>query len=847
MKSERWQKVKQIFEDAIEIESSLRPAFVEEACSGDASLRVEVQRLIDSFDDAGSFMERPPSSEVASLIVERRDMLASGQKFSRYDIVARVGAGGMGEVYLANDSKLNRKVAIKILNRELNANETNLARFLREAQSASSLSHPNILIIHEIGDENNSKFIVSEYVEGKTLREAMNDRRLNLTEVLNIGAQIAGALAAAHGANLVHRDIKPDNIIVRPDGYIKVLDFGLAKLVREKSAGLDDKAIGENQTAKGIIMGTVNYMSPEQARGDHVDQRSDIFSLGSVIYEMVTGTIPFRGDSMSDTFANLINMQQKPLSQRVNGIPDELDRIVAKMLRKKTVERYQTMKEAFDDLTKLKRRLEFEQEFGTQLDQRSGETNTAILETPKTGRPNSIAVLPFANVGGDPENEYFCDGLTEELINSLAKIRDLRVAGRTSAFSFKGKDAAASEIGSTLNVARILEGSVRRSGDHVRIAIQLIDTSNGFQLWSERYDADLKDIFALQDRITLSVINELRVKLLSGEKQAIEHRYSDNVEAYQLYLKGRYHFLKLTPPETLKGISYLEEAIKLEPNYALAYAGLTAAYVTLPLTSDGLPSEFFPKAKVAAARALAIDDQVSETYAALFWATLWFDWDWDAAERQCFRAIDLDPQKGDGFEALAHLYSIVGRHSEALENIKRAREFDPLHLRINALEGQFLAHAGRSDEALERLEKTLELEPRFWLGHLFSSSAYTSKGMYDEAIESAVKAREFSGSSHPTAFLGYALAKSGKEAEARRELKVLADRAAIGYVPAPHFAMIHLGLGEIDEALRWLEKGLEDRDSRMAFLKTEPKWDSLRSEPRFQALITKLGFEADQI
>ena len=464
----------------------------------------------------------------------------------------------------------------------------------------------------------------------------------------------------------------------------------------------------------------------------------------------------------------------------------------------------------------------------------------------EVSRPNgiqaSIAVLPFANMSADPENEYFGDGLAEELLNALAKIKDLKVAARTSSFSFKNKNIEVSEIGTALNVNTILEGSVRKAGDRLRIVVQLINASDGYHMWSERYEGELKDVFDLQDRITMSVINELKVRFVSEEIDSVRDRYAENVEAYQLYLKGRYHFLKLTPPETWKGISYFEQAIAIEPNYALAYAGLAAAYVTFPMTSDGPPKEFFPKAKAAAEKAIEIDNRLSETYAALFWVNQWFDWDWDECERTCLRSIELNPKSADGYEAYAHLLSNIGRHDESIEMIERARSLDPLHLRINALEGQFLVHAGRIDEALERLKKVLELEPRFWLTHIFSSSAYTAKGMYAEAIESAQKARDFSGSTHPIAFLGFALAKSGRDAEARALLDELFKMSAEQYIPQPHIAMIYNGLGDTEKALEWLELGYNERDCRMAFLKVEPKWNNLRSEPRFIELMKKMNF-----
>ena len=846
MNSERWQKVKKLFDVAVELAPVKRQRFLDKSCGADEELRRDVENLLASFSDAESFMEQPVAVEIISFIIEPKN-LEAGKSFGHYEIIKQIGAGGMGEVYLARDNKLDRQVAVKILNENFAKYESNLQRFIKEAKAASALNHPNILVIHEIGESEDTNYIVSEYIEGETLRDIILKAFLDLPEILEIAAQIANALAAAHTAKIVHRDIKPENIIVRPDGFVKILDFGLAKLIEQQVVGFDDQTIKQNETAKGVVLGTVNYMSPEQAKGEKIDARTDIFSFGIVLYEMIAGRTPFHADSMSETFANLINAEPQPLVRFSEGVPDELQRIVAKTLRKKRDERYQTMKDLFADLKILQKRLEFESEFGQSYSPDT-KNETQILKSRETDSSpqtqNSIAVLPFANMSADAENEYFCDGLAEELLNALAKIKNLKVAARTSAFSFKNRNADVSEIGSALNVKTVLEGSVRRAGNRLRISVQLINASDGYHIWSQRYDGEMKNVFDLQDEITLAVIDELKVKFLSGEKTAIRSRRAENVEAFQLYLKGRYHFLKLTPDETEKGISYFEQAIALDPNYALAYAGLAAAYVTFPMTCDAPSAEFFPKAKAAAQKAIEIDDSLSETYSALFWATFWYDWDWNAAEKQCLRAIELNPNSSDAHESYAHLLSNVERHSEALAEIKRARELDPLHLRINALEGQFLLHAGRIDEALEPLQKAIELLPQFWLAHLFTASVYIEKGMFAEAIESARKARQFSGiSTHPIAFEGYALAKAGNETKARATLEELLQLSNERYVPSSNIAMIYNGLDETETALDYLERAFDERDARMAFLKVEPKWNNLRREPRFIDLMRRMNFE----
>ncbi len=576
MNSERWQKVKGLFDAVVELAPQERKQILDNACSGDAQLRCDVENLLASFEETESFMEQPAAREVASVIIKKDSQLEAGKSLGHYEIIKQIGAGGMGEVYLAEDKKLDRRVAVKILNEKFSPQESNLNRFIKEAKAASGLNHPNILVIHEIGENDETHYIVSEFIEGETLREIVGKSPMKLPEVLDISIQIANALTAAHVAKIVHRDIKPENIIVRPDGYVKILDFGLAKLIEQKVIGFEDATVKQNETAKGVILGTVNYMSPEQAKAERVDERTDIFSLGVVIYEMIAGRTPFAANTMSETFANLINAEPQPLARFAESAPDELQRILSKMLRKNKIERYQTMKGLLANLKGLQKRLNFESEFdkcsvplaiGFSREQsetrklEAASVNEKKSSTDEIQNKKSIAVLPFANISADAENEYFCDGLAEELLNALAKIDDLNVAARTSAFSFKGKNTNVSEIGNILNVNTILEGSVRKSGNRLRISVQLINASNGYHIWSERYDGELKDIFDLQDEITLAVIDELKVKFLSEEKAEVLKRYTDNPQAYEFYLKGIYYRWKLTPEEFGKSLKYFEQAV----------------------------------------------------------------------------------------------------------------------------------------------------------------------------------------------------------------------------------------------------------------------------------------------
>ena len=894
MKSERWKKVKGLFDAVVELAPPEREKFLDKSCGADDKLRRDVENLLASSDNSESFMESPAAEAVAGLIVEPKS-IAAGTSFGHYEIVRQIGAGGMGEVYLAKDTKLDRRVAVKILNEKFAAHASNLQRFVQEAKAASALNHPNILVIHEIGESENSNYIVSEFIEGETLREHLQKSPLKVSEILDIVIQIVNALTSAHGAHIVHRDIKPENIIVRPDGFVKILDFGLAKLVEQKQAGLEASTVKQNQTAKGVIMGTVNYMSPEQAKGEKVDERTDIFSFGAVLYEMIAGRTPFAGDSMSETFANLINGEPLPLTRFAPNTPDELNRIVTKTLRKKRDERYQTMKDLLTDLKNLRENLAFDERLGKSHSP-DDKNATAVLEN-KTGDVNNrtdektnnltgqikrstslaavafvallvgviglgyyfynsktstsganvkktVAVLPFVNTGQDPNAEYLSDGITESVINNLSQISSLKVMSRNSAFRFKNNQTDTKNIAAQLGVETLVTGDIKQLGDKLVINVRLINAADDSQIWGNQYVKNSADLIAAQNEIAQAVAGNLRVKLTESEQQQLAKRPTENVEALQLYQRGRFHVFKLTPPEIQAGIGYFQQAIDLDPNYALAYAGLSDAYRSLAVGSEMPPQEFMPKSIAAARRAIEIDDSLSEGHTALGMSLFWSEWNWNEAEAQYKRALELNPNEVNAHLFYAHFLSNLGRHDEALAEIKRARELDPLFPFAGALEGQFLNHAGRTDEALERLKKTFELAPNFWMPHLIASSVYTEKGMYAEAVAEAQKAKELSPvQTVSDAFGGYALAKSGKRDEAQVLLDGLLKLSMTRFVPADHIALIYNGLGDTEKSLDWLEKGYEQRDPKMAFLKVEPKWNNLRNEPRFIKLMKRMNFE----
>ncbi|HEY3137718.1 MAG TPA: protein kinase [Blastocatellia bacterium] len=897
---QRWHRVKELFEAAVERGPEERSAFLERACAGDESLRSRVESLIDSYEQDKSFMETPAVASAADSLLDDQTASLIGQSVGPYTIVREIGRGGMGEVYLAQDSRLGRRVALKLLPDVFTRDQDRLRRFEQEARTASALNHPNILTIHEIGQLDSRQFIAAEFIEGETLRQHLDTSEVSLNEALDIAIQVAGGLTAAHQSGIVHRDIKPENIMLRADGYVKVLDFGLAKLTERPATSPEASTQALVKTTPGMVMGTVQYMSPEQSQGSSpVDHRTDIWSLGVVLYEMVTGRVPFEGKDIHRQIIAIQEQEPPPLSKFVRGVPDRLEEIVSRALAKEPAERYQMAKDLLTDLRSLKHRIDIDAEIervapaeskvstaGLKTDGGQG-ISTAAVETARetssaeyiagaisrhkrgfaaglaiflltaiglgflissnrlanNSQIESIAVLPFVNASGNADVEYLSDGMTELLINSLSQLPKLSVKARSSVFRYKGKDVEPQQVGSELSVQAILSGRVVQRGEDLTLYLSLVDSRNGNQLWGEQYNRKLTNLITLQSEIARDVSQKLRARLSGVDELKLTKNYTANAEAYQLYLKGRYHVAKLTPAEMQTGISYYRQAIETDPSYAFAYVGLADAYRSVAIAGEMPSTEFFPKAKDAAQKAIEIDDTLAEAHAELGFIIFWYDWDWNAAENQFKRALELNPSSADTPWFYAHLLSTLGRHSEALAEMRRARELDPLSLRINANEGQFLIHAGQPDEGLARLQKAFELDPRFWLAHLFASSAYIEKGMFAEAVAEARKARDFSGASthHPVAFLSYALAKSGKQAEARAELEGLLKLSTERYVSSYNIALIYNGLDERDETINWLERGYKERDPKMVFLKVEPKWNNLRDDPRFQDLLRRIG------
>jgi eukaryotic-like serine/threonine-protein kinase len=779
---------------------------------------------------------------------------------SHYRILKELGAGGMGEVYLAEDTQLSRNVALKLLPKASVSDQNAKRRLVREARAAAKLDHPNICSVYDVGEADGHTFIAMQYVEGETLAERCRKKRLQLRECLEVAIQVTDALSEAHSRGIIHRDIKPQNIMLTDRGQVKVLDFGLAKMIPQGSPADTNALTLTEITEHSVVVGTVPYLSPEQIHGQGPDVRSDIFSLGVVVYEIVTGHRPFTAEDKLTLIWTILRKEPEPLSRYVSGLPTELDRIVQKCLEKDGERRYQSARELGLDLRKLQESVQAGSKGAYQRQRQKrpgwialtaiaavllviailGLSRLALWDRAVGKQIGSIAVLPFANDGADPKTDYLSDGITEGLINNLSQLPNLKVSGRNSVYHYKGRNVDVFDVGKELRVGAVLSGRVRQLGDELSISVELTDARDKSHIWGEQYKRKLADIFVLQEAIAKEISEKLRLKL-SGEQSArLLKRHTDNLEAYEFYTRGRYLWNRRTPEDVSKAADYFKQALAKDPAYALAHAGLADSYSLLG-DYGALPAkEAFRQAEAAARDALRLDPTLAEAYTSLAHVRL-YDWNWTRAEEEYRQAIALNPNYATAHQWYANHLVAMGRMEEAQAEIKLALEIDPLSFIINEVAGRHLYLMRQYDQAIERHVKVLELEPTFIPAHAALGLAYVQKGNYEQAISQFKKAIDLSGNPAYTAELAHAYAVSGQKSRAREMLHTLISPSRQRYLSPYYIAALYVGLGEAEQAVDWLEKAFDDRSSELMFIKQEPIFAPLRSHSRFQDLLQRIG------
>jgi serine/threonine protein kinase/tetratricopeptide (TPR) repeat protein len=749
------------------------------------------------------------------------------QQIGRYRVAAQLGTGGMGVVYRAYDEKLRRDVAIKLLNRE--PDDSSRARLLHEARTSSALNHPGICTVYEVEDQGDQSFIVMELVDGRPLSDLIPPDGFRFESARSYGLQIADALAHAHARGVVHRDVKPSNILVTMNGRIKVLDFGIGKQLESEVGHRTTQSV-EAPSESDTVAGTLAYMSPEQLRGEDVAARSDVWSLGIVLYELATGRRPFAGDTSFSLSASILTTDPPPLPA---GVATGLKKIIARCLTRDPAARYQDGGQVHAALEAL------------DVTPRSTPASRSPRRTTSHTRVRSLAVLPLENLSPGPDDDFFADGMTDALITTLAQIRALRVISRTSVMRYKGTRQPLPEIAQALNVDAIVEGTVLRSHGRVRIAAQLIHAVSDTHLWAKQYEGDVRDVLALQSDVARAIANEVQIQLSPQERSRLGRSRPVDPAAYEAFLKGRHFWYRRSPDALRKGVELLQQAISLDPSYALAHAALAEAHASMGWDLFGLtaPSESFPLAKQAAQRALEIDPTCAEAHAALGNTAMGFDWDWVTAEREFRHAIELKPQYGPAHIWYSHLLKAIDRTEESLAESRRALECDPLGLVLNMHMGWHLVYARQYEKAIEQCQKTLELDPTFILAHVFLGQAYEHSGAFSDAIAAFERAVELS-RRHPTylADLGHGFAVAGRRADALNVLAELHGVSSQRYVAARGIAEIHLGLGDVDEAFAWLERGFQQRNGWLIHIRDNPRYDGLRQDPRYLDLVRRINF-----
>ena len=833
----------------------------------------------------------------------------AGQSLSHYRILSKIGAGGMGEVYLAQDTKLDRKVALKILPADVASNVERMDRFVREAKSAAALSHPNIAQIFEIGEDTGTHFIAMEFIDGVTMREKIHSERSELRKLLRNLQHVAEGLAKAHAAGIVHRDLKPDNIMITRDGHAKILDFGLAKLVEPRLTETPDyenhdeatTAILQQHSIPGVIMGTVGYMSPEQAQGksNEIDQRSDIFSFGCILYEAVTGHKAFAGKDVVDSLNKIIREPVAPISDFRPDTPNHLQRIVRRCLAKDPEDRYQTIKDVAIELRDLRHDLTTDGgldgavtpvtvsnatgEFNTrEVASQTADQPTTSLQSSLSSRASSaeyivsgfkhhklatvtallllaagavglslylkarnsavaitsIAVMPFMNEGGNADVEYLSDGMTETLITSLSQVPNLNVKARSSVFRYKGKEIDPKTIGKELNVQAILNGRVAQRGDQLTLNLELVDVQTENVIWSERYNRKQTDLVSLQSDIAMDVSSKLRIKLSGADEQKMMKNYTQNADAYKLYLQGRFYANKRTPKDSRKAIESFQQAVSIDSNYAVAYAGLAISYTYLTVYGDEPASETFPKAREFALKAIKLDGTLAEPHITLGLLKFLQDHDFAGWERENQLALEANPNSTDAHRLNSYRLLFFGRFDESIAEAKRALEIEPLSMVGNINYSYCLFYSGKIDESEIQTKKAIELAPDFWLAHYFLFNIYRSKGNYALAIGELARTKELRDENEAAKLVRESFAKGGWQGFLRA---VTVEHAPMK-MTAYNMAGFYAETGDKDRAFAALNESLDKADQFIGFVKIDPFMKPLRDDPRFQQVLKRIGF-----